>query len=45
MVESSTTIRLIEASLEREDVADRSNFRYFFPIPLITFLLNCAVHG
>ena len=28
MAETSTTIRLIEASLGREDVADRANFRY-----------------
>ena len=28
--ESSTTIRLIEASLGREDVADRANFRYIY---------------
>ena len=29
-VAETTTIRLIEASLGREDVADRANFRYMF---------------
>lgn len=29
-METSTTIRLIEASLRREDVADRANFRYCY---------------
>ena len=28
--ETSSTIRLIEASLGREDVADRANFRYMY---------------
>ena len=29
-VAETTTIRLIEASLGREDVADRANFRYMY---------------
>ena len=39
-VAETTTIRLIEASLGREDVADRVNFRYMFSSsrPNILFL-------
>ena len=39
-VAETTTIRLIEASLGREDVADRANFRYMFSSsqPNILFL-------
>ena len=36
--ETPSTIRLIEASLGREDVADRANFRYTQFIPTLLFL-------
>ena len=41
LAEAPTTIRLIEASLAREDVADRANFRYMYSLSLsiILFLI------